>query len=112
MKSKRNKLTLMIFSIILISTIAIAYILMPMNLTCIILFLTYVILEIFIFRFWVLSTYGFVCVKCGYAFNIGVLKRIVSFKKDKRCPRCQSENIVKERFGQYCLNEWIDSEED
>lgn len=112
MKSKRNKLTLIIFSIILISTVAIAYILMPMNLISFILFLTYVLLEIFLFKLWILSTYGFVCINCGNVFNIGIIKRIFFFKNNKKCPRCKSINIVKEHFGNYCLDEWNDLDED
>lgn len=112
MKSKRNKLTLIIFSIILISTVAIAYILIPMNLFSFILFLIYVFLEIFLFRLWILSTYGFVCINCGNTFNIGILKRILFFKENKKCPKCKSTNIVKEHLWSHCLDQWNDLDED
>ncbi|ELC8441077.1 hypothetical protein QYB59_000072 [Clostridium perfringens] len=112
MKSKKNKISVIIFSIILISTAVIAYILKPMKLSSGILFLTYVVLEIFLYRLWMVCTYGFICMDCGNEFNIGLLKRILFFKNNKKCPRCNSNNIIKETFGNYCLNEWVDSEED
>ena len=107
MKFKKNKLTLLIFTIIVISTAIIFYILKPINLFKFILFL-----EIFLFRLWILSTYGFICINCGNTFNIGILKRILFFKENKECPKCKSRNIVKEHLWSYCLDSWNDLDED
>ncbi len=112
MKFQKNKVTLLIFSIIVISITIIAYILRPMNLFSFILFLIYVFLEIFLFRLWILSTYGFICINCGNTFNIGIMKRLLFFNKNKKCPKCKSTNIIKEYLWSYCLNQWNDLDED
>lgn len=112
MKFKKNKLTLLIFTLIVISTAIIFYILKPINLFKFILFLIYVFLEIFLFRLWILSTYGFICINCGNTFNIGILKRILFFKENKECPKCKSRNIVKEHLWSHCLHSWNDLDED
>lgn len=112
MKFQKNKVTILISTLILISTAIIAYILRPMNLFSFILFLIYVFLEIFLFRLWILSTYGFICINCGNTFNIGIMKRILFFKKNKKCPKCKSTNIIKESLWSYCLDQWNDLDED
>ena len=100
MNFKKNKLTLLIFTLTVISTAIIFYILKPINLFK------------FLFRLWILSTYGFICINCGNTFNIGILKRILFFKENKECPKCKSRNIVKEHLWSYCLDSWNDLDED
>ncbi len=112
MNFKKNKLTLLIFTLIVISTAIIFYILKPINLFKFILILIYIFLEILLFRLWILSTYGFICIDCGNTFNIGILKRLLFFKKNKECPKCKSRNIVKEHLWSYCMHSWNDLDED
>lgn len=79
----KNKLTVLIFTLIVISTAIIFYILKPINLFKFILFLIYIFLEILLFRLWILSTYGFICIDCGNTFNIGILKKFYLLRKIK-----------------------------
>lgn len=87
MNFKKNKLTLLIFTLIVISTAIIFYILKPINLFKFILFLIYIFLEILLFR-------------------------LLFFKENKECPKCKSRNIVKEHLWSYSLHSWNDLDED
>ncbi len=112
MKNKQNTITRVIFSVIFLFTLILLKILIPFNSKGIKIFLIYLVLVCILYKFWIITTYGFVCRNCGYEFKIGIIKRCFSLKNKKVCPVCNSKNLIKEGIRNYYFEKWVDIDED
>ena len=112
MKNNKDILTTVILVVIFIFTLILFRMIVPFNRKGLELFIVYLFLVFIIYKFWIITTYGFICRNCGYEFKIGLTKRFFSFENKKSCPLCNSKDLIEEGIRNYYFEKWADIDED